>query len=81
MHILLFLPFLEHNKRVFFYVGHVYLFALFNDVRMFAYHQPSHVGKEKSSRRVVRVAVLVAVLVMLSMVPNPDVQTVLEVNN
>lgn len=72
--------FLEHDKLVHLYVGHVDFLALFDYIRMFAHHQPTNVREEKSARSIVRVPVCVAVLVMLSMVSDPNVQTVLRKN-
>lgn len=45
---------------------------------MFAAHKPSDVREKEASARVVWVAVGVTVLVVLSVVPHPDIHAVLE---
>lgn len=73
----LYWPLLEHDERVSFQVRHVDELALGDDVGMFAAHEPSDVREEEAPLRVVRVAVRVAVAMVLAMVSNPDVQAVL----
>jgi hypothetical protein len=73
--------FLKHDVWIHFYVGHVDGFALFDDVTMLANHQPSDVREKETTRSVVRVGVGVAVLVMLPVISDPNVQTVLGCEN
>lgn len=68
---------LEHNIWIHLDVRHVNFLAFFDDIRMFTHHQPSYVREKESTARVVWIPVRVAILVMLSMVSNPNVQTIL----
>jgi hypothetical protein len=63
------------------HVAHVNLAALFNNVRMFAHHQPSNVGKKEATVGVVRVCVGFAVLVVHAVVAHPLENCVLKQRN
>lgn len=69
--------FLEHHQPVRFQVAHIDRFAFGNDRRVFAAHQPAHVGEKEPAMGVMRIRVRIAVFVVLTMVSHPYVQTIL----
>lgn len=68
---LTFLLLLELQDGIAFQVAHVNFLSLLQNFRVLLAHQPSHVGEEKTSSRVVRISIRVRELVMNSMVPGP----------
>lgn len=72
-------PFLEHDDGICFEVREVDGFPETDNVGMFAHHEPADVGEEEASGGVVGVSVGVAVLVVLPVVSDPNVQAVLQI--
>lgn len=70
-------PLLEHNHWIGFQVRHIDFFAIFQDLWMLSGHQPTDVAEEEATVCIMRISISVRVFMMLTMITNPDVQTVL----
>lgn len=66
------------NQRIIIDIRHVHQFAFAQNRRMFLHHQPTHVGKEKPTIRIVGVCMGFREFVMDSVVSNPLRNRILE---
>jgi len=69
---------LEHDDGILLNVGHVNRLALNANIGMLLAHQPTHVGEEEATTRVMGIGVCVSELVMHTMITSPFPDAVLE---
>lgn len=70
-------PSLKHNHFICRQVWQLQFFALFNNIGMFANHQPTNVGEEEPPSGIVGVCVCLGVLVVDTVVPRPLIYVIL----
>lgn len=72
------LPLLPHNDWIRLQVAHVDYLPLGHNLRMWSQEYPTHMGKEETPFRVVRIGISFRILVVHSMVVSPRVGVALK---